>query len=297
MAEIALDQETTVRRRMGLGTSWRRWLGQVGIYAALVLLSVLFIMPLVWMFVTSLMPLTQIGKMPPEWIPNPVQWENYTKALDSWNFGRSFMNTVIITGMTMIGSILSCTLVAYSFARLRFPGREALFMILLSTMMLPYAVTMVPLYIGYSKINWINTFLPLIVPAFFGNPFLIFLLRQFFRTLPEEIIDAARIDGASEIGILLRVILPLSGPALIVVAILSFQGAWNDFLGPLIYLNDTDLHTLALGLFQFRGMPGQGSLFNELMAASVIMVLPMLVIFAIFQKQFVQSVTLSGLKG
>jgi multiple sugar transport system permease protein len=143
----------------------------------------------------------------------------------------------------------------------------------------------------------VNTFLPLIVPTFFGNPFLIFLLRQFFRTLPEEIIDAARIDGASEIGILLRVILPLSGPALIVVAILSFQAAWNDFLGPLIYLNDTNLHTLALGLFQFRGMPGQGSLFNELMAASVIMVLPMLIIFAIFQKQFVQSVTLSGLKG
>lgn len=297
MAEVALEQTTSIQQRSGLGMSWQRRIGQWTIYAILIFLSIIFLVPLFWMFTTSLMPLPQVGKIPPEWIPNPVQWENYSKALDAWNFGRSFLNTVIITVLSMIGSILSCTLVAYSFARLRFPGRETLFMILLSTMMLPYAVTMVPLYIGYSQLGWVNTFLPLIVPTFFGNPFLIFLLRQFFRTLPEEIIDAARIDGASEIGILLRVILPLSGPALIVVAILSFQGAWNDFMGPLIYLNDASLHTLALGLYQFRGMPGQGSLFNELMAASVIMVLPMLIIFAIFQKQFVQSVTLSGLKG
>lgn len=297
MAEVALDQTDQIHRSSGLSMTWQRRIGQLAIYSLLIFLSILFLMPLLWMFATSLMPLPQIGKMPPEWIPNPVQWENYGKALDAWNFGRSFTNTVIITIMSMIGSILSCTLVAYSFARMRFPGRETLFMILLSTMMLPYAVTMVPLYIGYSKIGWVNTFLPLIVPTFFGNPFLIFLLRQFFRTLPEEIIDASRIDGASEIGILLRIILPLSGPALIVVAILSFQNAWNDFMGPLIYLNDASKHTLALGLYQFRGMPGQGSLFNELMAAAVIMVLPMLIIFAIFQKQFVQSVTLSGLKG
>ena len=296
MAEIKLEQTTSVQPS-ALGMSWQRRIGQWTIYAVLIFLSIIFLVPLFWMFTTSLMPLPQVGKIPPEWIPNPVQWENYSKALDAWNFGRSFLNTVIITALSMIGSILSCTLVAYSFARLRFPGRETLFMILLSTMMLPYAVTMVPLYIGYSQIGWVNTFLPLIVPNFFGNPFLIFLLRQFFRTLPEEIIDAARIDGASEIGILIRIILPLSGPALIVVAILSFQAAWNDFMGPLIYLNDASLHTLALGLYQFRGMPGQGSLFNELMAASVIMVLPMLIIFAIFQKQFVQSVTLSGLKG
>ncbi|MEZ4659587.1 MAG: carbohydrate ABC transporter permease [Caldilineaceae bacterium] len=297
MAEIALNQTESAQRASGQSLRRQRRIGQGVIYLLLVILSILFLLPLVWMFVTSLMPLAQVGKIPPEWIPNPMQWANYGKALTFWNFSRSFWNTTLVTAMSMIGSILSCTLVAYSFARLRFPGRETLFMILLSTMMLPYAVTMVPLYIVYSKLRWVNTFLPLIVPTFFGNPFLIFLLRQFFRTLPEEIIDASRIDGASEIGILLRIILPLSGPALIVVAILSFQNAWNDFMGPLIYLNDTSLHTLALGLYQFRGMPGQGSLFNELMAASVIMVMPMLIIFAIFQKQFVQSVTLSGLKG
>ena len=164
--------------------------------------------------------------------------------------------------------------------------------------MLPFAVTLVPLYIGYSKIGWVNTFLPLIVPHFFGGgAFLIFLLRQFFLTLPEELFDAARIDGASEVGIFWRIAMPLSIPALSVVAILSFQGAWNDFLGPLIYLNDTDLHTLALGLFRFRGIPGQGSLYNEMMAASVLMVLPVLIVFALFQKQFVEGVTLTGLKG
>ena len=297
MAQMATDQTKIHGQSTSVGIPWQRRLSQVLIYVALAFLSVLFLMPLIWMVLTSLMPLAQVGKIPPEWIPNPVQWENYAKALDVWNFGRSFWNTVFITALSMIGSILSCTMVAYSFARLRFPGREMLFMLLLSTMMLPYAVTMVPLYIGYSKIGWVNTYMPLILPTFFGNPFLIFLLRQFFRTLPEEIIDASRIDGASETGILMRIVLPLSGPALIVVAILSFQAAWNDFMGPLIYLNDTKLHTLALGLYQFRGMPGQGSLFNELMAASVIMVLPMLIIFAIFQKQFVQSVTLSGLKG
>ncbi len=297
MVDITATQTNVDVRGARMGVAWQRRLSKVLIYGAVFVLSILFIMPLVWMFLTSLMPLTQVGKIPPEWIPNPVQWSNYAKALNVWNFGRSLWNTVYITALSMIGSIISCTLVAYSFARLRFPGRETLFVILLSTMMLPYAVTMVPLYIGYSKLGWINTYMPLILPTFFGNPFLIFLLRQFFRTLPEEIIDAARIDGASEIGILARIVLPLSGPALIVVAILSFQTAWNDFLGPLIYLNDTSKHTLALGLFQFRGMPGQGSLFNELMAASVIMVLPMLIIFAIFQKQFVQSVTLSGLKG
>lgn len=297
MTGMAFEQTKRVPKRSSLGIIWQQRIIRLVIYALLIILSILFLVPLFWMFTTSLMPLPQVGKIPPEWIPNPVQWANYAKALDAWNFGRSFTNTVIVTIMSMIGSIISCTLVAYSFARLRFPGRDTLFMILLSTMMLPYAVTMVPLYIGYSKINWVNSFLPLIVPTFFGNPFLIFLLRQFFQTLPEEIIDASRIDGASEIGILWRIILPLSGPALIVVAILSFQGAWNDFMGPLIYLNDAKLHTLALGLYQFRGMPGQGSLFNELMAASVIMVLPMLIIFAVFQKQFVQSVTLSGLKG
>lgn len=272
-------------------------LNRVLLYIVLVVLSFLFLTPLIYMFLTSLMPLSQIGTIPPQWIPKPVMWENYSKALTFWNFSRSFVNTTFITLFTVAGSLISCTLVAYGFARLRFPGRDPLFVILLASMMLPYAVTMVPLFVGFSKIGWVDTFMPLIVPTFFGNPFYVFLLRQFFRTIPDELTDAARIDGASEMGIFLRIMVPLSVPALTVVAILSFQNAWNDFLGPLIYLNRSELHTLALGLYSFRAMPGQGSLFNEMMAASVLMVVPVLIIFAMFQRQFVQGVTMSGLKG
>ncbi len=281
-----------------LGLRTRQRLGHILLYIVLVLLSIYFLAPLVYMLSSSLMTLGQIGTIPPAWIPDPIVWENYTKALTFWNFSQSFQNTVIITAFTMLGNIVTSAFVAYGFARLRFPGREFLFMLMLSTMMLPFAVTMVPLYIGYSKIGWVNTFYPLIIPHFFGGgAFLIFLLRQFFLALPQELFEAARIDGASEVRIFAQIAVPLSIPALSVVAILSFQGAWNDFLGPLIYLNDTNLHTLALGLFRFRSIPGQGSLYNEMMAASMLMVVPVLIVFMLFQKQFVQGVTLSGLKG
>jgi multiple sugar transport system permease protein len=275
----------------------RRRFGRVLIYVVLISLSLIFLVPLLQMFSVSLMTRQQFGKWPPEWIPSPVQWENYTQALYFWNFSQSFRNTLYVTGLSMIGDLLSCTLVAYGFARFRFPGRDFLFMILLGTLMLPFAVTMVPLYVGYNAIGWVNTFNPLIVPHFFGNAFFIFLLRQFFITIPEELLDAARIDGANEFQIWSRILLPLARPAIIVVAIFSFQNHWNDFLGPLLYLKDESLHTLALGLYKFQSLPGQESLFNELMAASVLMVIPMLILFAIFQRQFIQGVTLSGLKG
>jgi ABC-type glycerol-3-phosphate transport system permease component len=280
-----------------LGKTWRRRIGNMLAYITLTALSLLFLIPLAWLFLTSLMTLKQATSFPPEWIPNPVQFDNYLKALKFWNFARSFRNTAIVTSAVMIGELLSCTLVAYGFARLRFPGRNFLFIVLMSTMMLPGVVTMVPLYILFSKIKWVNTFLPLTVPAFFGGAFYIFLLRQFFMTIPEELIDAARIDGAGELNIWARIMLPLSGPAIIVVAIFSFQGAWNDFMGPLIYLNNEKLHTMALSLHMFRGLPGQGSIINQMMAATVMMVLPMLIVFAVFQRYFIQGVTLTGLKG
>lgn len=280
-----------------LGKTWRRRIGSLLTYITLTALSLLFLIPLAWLFLTSLMTLKQATAFPPEWIPNPVQFDNYIKALKFWNFARSFRNTVIVTSAVMVGELLSCTLVAYGFARLRFPGRNFLFVVLMSTMMLPGVVTMVPLYILFSKIKWVNTFLPLTVPAFFGSAFYIFLLRQFFLTIPEELIDAARIDGAGELNIWARIMLPLSGPAIVVIAIFSFQGAWNDFMGPLIYLNNEKLHTMALSLHMFRGLPGQGSIINQMMAATVMMVLPMLIVFAIFQRYFIQGVTLTGLKG
>lgn len=276
---------------------WRRRLSRGAIYAIVIGLSLIFLVPLLYMFSMSLMPREQIGKFPPEWLPNPIQWDNYGKALYFWNFATSLRNTLTVTGLGMIGDLLSCTLVAYGFARFRFPGKNLLFMVLLGTLMLPFAVTMVPLYIGYNALGWVNTFYPLIVPAFFGNAFYIFLLRQFFLTIPEELVDAARIDGANELQIWSRIIMPLAKPAIIVVAIFSFQNHWNDFFGPLLYLKDESLHTLALGLYKFQALPGQGSLYNELMAATSLMVIPMLVVFAVFQKQFIQGVTLSGLKG
>jgi multiple sugar transport system permease protein len=227
----------------------RRRLNRAVIYFVIIALSLIFLVPLLYMFSMSLMPREQIGKWPPEWLPNPVQWDNYGKALYFWNFATSLRNTLTVTGIGMIGDLLSCTLVAYGFARFRFPGRDLLFMVLLGTLMLPFAVTMVPLYIGYNAIGWVNTFYPLIVPSFFGNAFYIFLLRQFFLTIPEELIDAARIDGANEFQIWWRILMPLAKPAIIVVAIFSFQNHWNDFLGPLLYLKDQNLHTLALGLY------------------------------------------------
>jgi multiple sugar transport system permease protein len=197
--------------------------------------------------------------------------------------------------MVIIGHLLSCTLVAYAFARLQAPGKNALFLILLATMMLPYPVTMVPIYVGFATLGWVNTFLPLIVPAFFGSPFYIFLLRQFFLTLPPELEDAARVDGANVLQIIWHIILPISMPALATVAIFSFQAAWNDFLPPLIYLHDQSKYTVSLGLSFFRG--SYEVRWAHLMAASLATMLPVILVFFLAQRQFVKGITVTGLKG
>lgn len=273
------------------------YLGKAIVYTLLVVISIWFTLPLVWMVMTSLMPIDQVGKFPPEWIPRTWRFQNYSDALDLWNFKVTFSNTVIITTATITGNLVSSTLVAYGFARFRFPFRDTLFLVLLATMMLPFAVLLIPVYIGYNELGLVNTFWPLILPHFFGNAFFIFLGRQFFIGIPQDLIDAAKIDGASELGIFTRIMVPLAKPAIIVMAILSFQNSWNEFLGPLIYLKDSKLHTLALGLYYFQGLPGQGSMQNLLMAATVMMVIPVLVVFFLFQRQFVQGANLSGLKG
>ncbi len=198
--------------------------------------------------------------------------------------------------------MLSSTLVAYGFSRIRFKGRDLLFGLCLATMMLPYQVTMVPLFIIFKKLDWIGTFLPLVVPAFFGNPYFIFLLRQFFRSIPDKLPDAARIDGASELDILLRIILPLARPALTVVALFAFMGAWNDYLGPLIYLNRPDQFTLALGIQAMRGMLnvvgiGRNMAYPYLMAISTIVTLPIVIIFFFAQRTFIEGITMTGMKG
>ena len=265
------------------------------VYVLLVSISALFLLPLFWMISSALKPNYQVMAFPPVWIPNPPKWSNFREALTYVPFGRFSINTVIIALGTIVGTVLSCTVVAYGFARLRAPGKNALFVVLLATMMLPYPVTMIPLYVEFNTVGWDNTFLPLIVPAFFGVPFYIFLLRQFFMGIPTEFEDAARIDGANTPQILWHVILPMSKPALATVAILTFQSTWNDFLPPLIYLHDQSKYTISLGLNFFRSTYTIN--WAYLMAASLVTMLPVVLLFFFAQRLFIQGITLTGIKG
>jgi multiple sugar transport system permease protein len=257
--------------------------------------ALLFLIPFVWMISSSLKSNYQIFEVPPRLIPNPPQWDNYRNALTTLPFGRYMVNTAIISAVTIVGHLLSCTLIAYAFARLRAPGKDALFVVMLATMMLPYPVTMVPLYVLFQQLGWINTFLPLTAPAFLGSPFYIFLLRQFFMTIPRDFEDAAVIDGANTLQILWQVILPLSLPALATVAIFTFQASWNDFLSPLIYLQKPDLYTVTLGLQFFRSTYTTN--WAYLMAASMVTTAPVIVVFFVAQRYFIEGITLTGIKG
>ena len=263
-------------------------------YALAVGGAFLFLLPLFWMISSSLKPDYQVLEFPPRWLPDPVRWANYPEALTYVPFGRYTLNTILIASLTILGHLVSCTLVAYAFARLRAPGKNLLFLILLATMMLPYPVTMIPIYIGFESLGWVNTFLPLIVPAFFGSPFYIFLMRQFFLTLPVELEDAARVDGANTLQIIWHVILPISKPALATVAIFTFQTSWNDFLGPLIYLHDQTKYTVSLGLSFFRS--SYDVHWAYLMAASLVTMLPVIVLFFLAQRLFIEGITLTGIK-
>ena len=283
--------------RSGGSLGWRGRQRVIGAGATVLLFggALIFLVPLVWMISSSLKPDYQIFAMPPELIPNPPRWQNYSEALTYVPFDRYAVNSLIISTLTIIGHLLSCTVIAYGFARLRAPGRDALFVLVLATMMLPYPVTMVPLYMLFNWLGWINTFLPLTVPAFFGSAFYIFLLRQFFLTIPADLEDAATIDGANILQILWYVMLPLSKPALATVAIFTFQNAWNDFLAPLIYLHDQSLYTVALGLNFFRATYTIN--WAYLMAASLVTMLPVLLVFFLAQRLFIEGITFSGLKG
>lgn len=261
--------------------------------------SVVMLIPLLWTISTSLKTLQQIAVWPPAWIPRPVMWSNYIEVFRVAPVALYLRNTMVIVVADVLGAVITCSFVAYGFARTNFPGRDALFMLLLSTLMMPYVVRLVPLYVIYNQIGWINTFLPLIVPPLLGrNPFFIFLLRQFFKGIPEELTDAARIDGCSEFGIWWRIIMPLSKPALAAVTIFAFQGGWDNFLAPLVYMaGRPDLRPLSVGLYLLRGGAGQLPDTHYMMALSTLMIMPMLALFAIGQRYFIQGVTFSGLKG
>jgi len=273
------------------------------LHLVLITLSLIFTFPLIWMLLTSVKPLAETMSTEIVWIPSKVLWHNYYDAFvyhaDKLGYvpflvyGR---NTLLVCALVVSGTICSNALVAYAFARMRFPGREILFSITLATMMIPFPVLMVPIYALFKNLGWVGTFRPLWVPAWFGSAFNIFLLRQFFRTIPLELSEAAKLDGCSEWQIFSQVIMPLAKPALAVVALFSFMGTWNDFLGPMIYLIDQKTFTLGLGLQAYQSQHG-GTPWNLLMAASAMVMLPIIVLFFFAQKQFIQGIAVTGLKG
>ncbi len=265
------------------------------IHLALLSGVVFMFLPLAWTLSTSLKDVSDLYVFPPEWIPDPIRWSNYREAVTAIPFMRYLWNTTVITGASIIGKVISVTLVAFAFSRLRWRGRDTLFLVMLSTLMLPPHVTLIPQFILFKNLGWIDTFLPLIVPDFFGGPFLTFLVRQFFMSIPYELDDAARIDGCSSFGVYWRIIMPLSVPAIIAVVIFVFNNSWNEFLHPLIYLQSSDKFTLALGLRLFQGEASTS--WHLLMAASLLTMLPVLILFFVAQKYFMQGVVFTGLKG
>jgi multiple sugar transport system permease protein len=278
-----------------LASSLRRGL----IYLILSAGGIIMLFPLAWTFSTSLKTPDQVTVREVQLIPEQIAWGNYEDIFDIVPVMRFIGNTLVIVAASMFGALVTCSLTGYAFARIPFPGRNVLFFILLATMMLPYVVQLIPLFVIFDQLGWVGTFLPLVVPRLLGhNAFYIFLYRQFFRGLPSELFDAARIDGCSEIGLWWRIALPNSKPVLAAMAIFSFQFAWNDFLNPLIYLgSNQEMWTMALGLNALQGFEGEASSLPMMMVMSVFMLLPMLAIFAVGQRYMVQGVTVSGLKG
>ena len=274
----------------------RRVVGRVLIYVALLIGSGITLFPFIWLIRSSLMGPAQIFSYPIEWIPAPFRWGNYQEALESVPVGRYLFNTMRIEFLVVCGTLITSTIAAFAFARLRWRGRNLIFGILLSGLMLPYAATLIPTFIFWQEVGAVGTIVPLVVPAWFGGGvFNIFLLRQFFMSIPRELDEAAYLDGATPLEVLLRIILPLSKPALIVVSVFTFISVWNDFLGPLIYLSDSDQYTLALGLRSFSSL--YTAQWDLLMAASTAMILPIVVLFFLAQRYFVEGITLTGIKG
>jgi ABC-type glycerol-3-phosphate transport system permease component len=274
------------------------------IFLALTLLSLPFIFPLLWMISTALKTPEQVYAFPPVWIPQPAVFENFVKGWTAAPFTRFLGNSLITTVIPMIGDVFVSAMVAFSFSRVRWPGRDKIFALCLATMLLPGIATLIPVFLEFRALGWINTFLPLVVPSMFGNAFYVFILRQFMLNLPPDLEEAAKVDGASILQIFFRVILPLTGPALATVAIFSFLAHWNDFLGPVIYLHSPDLKTLSVGLATFESeMTGTGGTYSLvssrlhlLMAVAFLINLPCIVLFVMFQKYFVRDVITSGLK-
>ena len=265
------------------------------LYAFLIVLAILFILPIFYLFMGSFKAESELFRVPFKWLPDKFQFGNFINMFSSIPFFKYLKNTMIIVVCNIVGSLLSCSLVAYGFARLRWPGRDKVFILVLITMILPYQVTLVPLFLMFTKMKWIGTFLPLTVPCFFGNPFFIFLLRHFFTGIPQNISEAARIDGAGEFTIFSRLVIPMAKPALTTVAIFAFIRSWNDFLGPLVFLGKDELYTLSLAASMLKSNLDPN--WSLLLALGAVMILPVLILFFVMQKYFIQGIAMSGIKG
>jgi ABC-type glycerol-3-phosphate transport system permease component len=301
-----MSTETTpISTRRSLYGSFRKNLANTNyiirliIFLILLIGAIIMIAPFAFLISSSLKIETQVFQYPIQWIPDPVRWMNYVDALTQKPFFLYFKNTMIIVIFNQIAILATASLCGYGFARIEFPGRNFWFGVALATMMLPYYVTMVPQFILFSRFGWMDSYLPLIIPYFCGGgAFNIFLFRQFFRSIPEDLSDAARMDGCSEFGIYWRIFVPLSTPVFITVSIFTFMFSWNDFIGPLLYINSPQKFTVALGLATYRSMMGVGrTRWDLLMAASVAMTLPILLLFFILQRYFIKGVVMSGIKG
>jgi len=289
------DTKARAIARARMGHQVRQSLRRVSAHLLLLAGSVFFFVPLLFMVSTSLKATRQIAKFPPELIPNPWIWLNYPDVFIYAPMHRYFLNTMILVVPAIVGAVVTSSLAAYAFARLRAPGKNLIFMVLLSTMMLPGVVTLIPTYILFAKLNWVGTFLPLIIPPLAGSAFFIFLLRQFFMTIPMELEDAALIDGCNRPRTWFSIILPLAKPVLATVTVFAFMNSWNDYMGPLIYLSNKNQYTMSLGLQVFTSQ--HSTEWGLLMAASTMMVMPVILLFFFAQKNFVQGITMTGLKG
>lgn len=260
-------------------------------------LSAVALFPVLWMVVTALKPLDEVFLYPPKLLPAKIAWENFKVALtEILPFGRLVFNTVVVAAGVILGHVFSGAAAGYGFARFRFPGRDFLFLVLMSTMMLPLVVKLIPLFTLFRSLGWINTYLPLVVPAFFGPPFYIFLMRQYFMTLPEDIFEAAKLDGFSELGTWWHIALPMAKPALVAVAVLSFQEAWDDFLAPLIFLNDSQKYTVTLGLYSLLGIPDSDQYWNILMATATVTTIPAILVYFLSQKYLTQGIDVGSMR-
>lgn len=286
------------------GVSWRagqrarKRLGKLAAYLLLTIGGAVMMVPFAWLVSSSLKSPQDIFVVPPEWIPADPQWSNYKEVLTALPFPTYLANTLTITFGALIGQVASSAVSGYAFARLRWPGRDVIFAIVLATIMVPYTVTLIPTFVLFQQFGWLDTFLPLIVPYWFGGgAFFIFLLRQFFRTIPMELDESARLDGASSWRIFYEIILPLSKPAIAVVTVFGFLAHWNDFFGPLVYLNSADNRTLALGLSALQGLAWGRDATHLVMAVSVLMIAPIIVLFFLAQRTFIEGIVLTGIKG